>query len=1093
MLAVVSVYIHQGLIDRNNSMNTKTRILFSVLALMLMVGFSPALFAAETTSSIKGNVYDEGGSPIAGAVVVVEDLRTSVTRPYTTNNSGAFLASGLSVGGPYKVTVNNVKSVMVDNISLGEIYNLPIEMLDASGMEEVVVTAENVDMVVTAAGPAATFSTYQIETSVAFNRDIVDVYTIDPRLNLDNEDDGFEINCAGKNPRFNSVTLDGVSMNDRFGLNSNGYSTAVGMPFPYDAIKQVAVELAPFDVTYGGFSACNINSVTKTGTNEWRGGAFYEFTTDDLRGDQLTLGKNNVRDLSTPSYTEYNWGFSLGGPLIKDKLFLFAAYEKSEKPRFLARGPAGSGIGEERDFLSQSDYDRIDAIARDVYGYDTGGTPSDGVQSAEKYMVRLDWNISDNHNASFIYNYFDGFQDRDSDGDSNEFEFANHFYVKGAESETYTLKLASQWTDAFSTEVFASNSVMNDSQVTVGDWYFADHQISINRDTVYLGADDSRQANKLSTDSSFYKLVGKYLAGNHVITAGFEREELDIFNIFVQHSRGGEYDYFDDSTRNPDFCAALSAQGRYEDPACGMSGIDKFELGRPSRIYYGSGGGTNNANDAGAAFQNNQNSLYIQDELYFAQHDLSIVFGLRYEWFDTKDSPTFNQAFTDANGGLRNDGTIDGVDILQPRFGFTWGARDDLQVRGGIGLYSGGNPNVWISNSYSNDGLTNVQTRLNNYSGSGSVLDGSIPITGDQPGFNPPQSLYDQVAATTAANGSSNFLALIDPNFKQPSDWKIALGATWDAPWFDIQVDADWLHSRTQDSALYVDLSQEIVGTTSAGYPVYDYVNGRDNFMLTNSSHSASSDVLSLILTKDFDNGLDMSLGYAYTNAEDISPMTSSVAGSNFDNLALTDVNNPRAGTSNYEVPHRFTFRASWGHDFWSDLETRVSLFSFLKQGQPQSYVMGSGDLEGDGFYGRHLLYVPTGPGDSNVVYAPGFDTDGFLAWVMKNDLKLGMQKRNAQYADWSSRFDLRISQELPTFIGNSKGKLYVKIYNLGNLINDSWGHVNDAQFFSVQAVNSSLNDDGQYVFERFNGGSVNYLQQNRSLWSVRVGLEFNF
>ncbi|MFC1775893.1 carboxypeptidase regulatory-like domain-containing protein [Pseudomonadota bacterium] len=1073
-------------------MNTKTRIWFSVLSLILMMGLSPVLFAAETTSSIKGNVYDGSGNPIAGASVVVEDLRTNVARPYTTNSAGAFLASKLPVGGPYKVTVNSVTSSIVDRITLGEIHNMAIEVTSAMTMEEVVVTGENVDTIVVAAGPAATFSTFQIETSVAFNRDIVDIYTIDPRLNLDNQDDGFAMNCAGKNPRFNSITLDGVSMNDRFGLNDNGYSTAVGMPFPYDGVRQVAVELAPFDVTYGGFSACAINAVTKTGANEWFGGAYYEMTNDSLRGDSLTVGPEK-RDLSTADFTEYNWGFNLGGAVIKDKLFFFAAYEEFDKPRFLARGPAGSGNGEERRWLSQADYDRIDAIARDVYGYDTGGQPTDGAQAGEKYMVRLDWSINENHSASFIYNYFDGFQDRDSDGDSYEFEFANHFYKKGSESTTYTLKLDSQWTDAFSTEVFASNNEMQDTQVTVGDWYFADHQISINRDAVYLGADDSRQANSLNTDSNFYKFVGKYLAGNHVITAGYEREELTIFNIFVQHSRGGEYDYFDDSGGNPAYCAALSAQGRFEDPDCDMSGIDKFELGRPSRIYYGSGGGSNVATDAAAEFTNNQNSLYIQDELYFPNKDLSIVFGLRYEWFDSKDAPNFNQTFTDANGGLRNDATIDGVDILMPRLGFTWGVNEDLQVRGGFGLYSGGNPNVWISNSYSNDGLTNVQTTLSNFSGSGSVLDGSIPIVGDRPGFDVPQELYDQVAATTAANASDSYLALIDPNFKQPSDWKIALGATYMLPQ-DVQMDLDWLHSRTVDSAVYVDLSQSVVGQTTLGYPIYDYTNGEDNFMLTNSKYKADADILSVNFSKFWDNGLDMSFGYAYTAAEDVSPMTSSVAQSNFSNLAVTDINNPKAADSNYVVPHRFTLRASWGHAFWSDYETRITLFGFSKQGQGQSYIMAQNNLEGDGFFGRHLLYVPTGLDDPNVVFGSGFDTDAFFEWVEDQGLKQGMMKRNSKHAMWSTRFDLRINQELP-FIKSSKARLYMKIYNLGNLISDKWGHVNDAEFFTVGAVNAAVNDDGQYVYSSFAGSdtTVNYLRENRSLWDIRLGLEINF
>ncbi|MCW8926547.1 MAG: TonB-dependent receptor [Xanthomonadales bacterium] len=1070
-------------------MNTKTRTWFSVVTLVLMMALFPVAYAAETTSSIKGNVYDTSGSPVSGAVVTVEDLRTSVQRQYTTNDAGAFLASRLPVGGPYKVVTAGADSAIVDSISLGEIYNLTIDILAAPTMEEVVVTGEQVNMVVTAAGPAATFSSEEILTAVALNRDIAEVYQIDPRINLDNQDDGFAINCAGKNPRFNSITLDGVSQNDRFGLNDNGYSTAMGMPFPYDGIRQVAVELAPFDVTYGGFSACNINAVTKTGTNEWEGGAYYEFTNQNLRGDTLTV-HSRVSDLSTPNYEETNYGANLGGPLVKDRLFFFAAYEKSEKPRFLARGPAGSGNGEVRDWLSQADYDRVDQIARTLYNYDTGGMPGNGSVETEKYMVRLDWNISENHNASLIYNYFDGSQDRDSDGDSYEFEYANHFYVKGAESETTTLILTSQWTDAFSTEIFASTNSMQDSQVTVGPKDMGDHQISYGSNTIYLGADDSRQANSLSTDSDFYKFVGKYLAGNHVITAGYEREELSIFNIFVQHSRGGEWDYYDDSSGNPAYCAGLSAQGRHDDPGCGTSGIDKFELGRASRIYYGSGGGTNIATDAAAIFQNNQNALYIQDELYFPANDLSLVYGLRYEWFDSNDAPNYNATFTAANGGLRNDYTIDGVDILQPRLGFTWGVTDDFQLRGGLGLYSGGNPNVWISNSYSNDGLTNAQTSLRNYSVN-SIFDGTLPLTG-APGASPPVELYDWVASITPEDASDSNLALIDPNFKQPSDWKLALGFTWDMPG-DIQMDVDWLHSRAVDPAMYVDLSQSIVGYTKVGFPIYDYTNGESNFMLTNSSFHADSDTFSIVLSKYFDNGLDLTLGYAYTDSEDVSPMTSSVAQSNFENNGVTDINNPTPATTNYEVPHRFTLRASYSHNFFGDYESRIALYGYSKQGQPQSFIMGRNNFEGNGYYGRHLLYVPTGESDPNVVFGSGFDTDAFFAWIERNGLKPGIQERNADHAKWSTRFDLYLSQEIPTFIGDTRARFYVKVYNLGNLINDSWGVVNDAEFFTVPAVRAHADDEGNIVYDRFDGGSLSYVRENRSLWDVRLGIEFNF
>ncbi len=445
------------------------------LTAIMLCALPVAGFAQDTTSAIRGKIYDEAGATVAGAMVVVEDTRTGVLRTYTSNDSGAFLATNLGVGGPYRVTVGGTKSVMVDSVALGETYNLTINMQSAASIEEIVVIGQTAALVDTAAGPSATFSSYEMETAVAFDRDIKEVYAIDPRMNLDV--DGFEMNCAGQHNRFNSITMDGVSQNDRFGLNGNGYSTATGMPFPYGGIEQIAVELAPFDVTYGGFSACNINVVSKSGTNEWSGGVFAEYTSDDYRGDKI--GGTGGGTFASVPYTEDKIGFQVGGPIVEDKLFIFAAYEQTEEPRFLQHGYAGSGNGVERPWLSQSDYQRIVDISNNIYAYNPGGQGQDGAQENESYMVRLDWNISDKHNAAVIYNYFDGFQDRASDSDSNEFEFANHFYRKGAESETTTLKISSQWTDAFSTELFYSQNTMDDSQVTVGPKDFADMQISV--------------------------------------------------------------------------------------------------------------------------------------------------------------------------------------------------------------------------------------------------------------------------------------------------------------------------------------------------------------------------------------------------------------------------------------------------------------------------------------------------------------------------------------------------------------------------------------------------------------------------------------
>jgi hypothetical protein len=944
------------------------------------------------------------------------------------------------------VIVNETRTVVVDEISVSNVYALTIDMDAVQLTEEIEVVGESLMLVDVAPGPAGTFNTFEVQTAPAFNRDIVEVYAIDPRINIDIEQRGFQVNCAGKHPRFNSVTLDGVSYNDRFGLNSNGYNTAVGMPFPFDGVAQVAVELAPFDVSYGGFSACNINSITKSGTNEFHGNVFYEHTGDDLR-----------RNLSAdpPSFNDRFWGATLGGPIIKDKLFFFAAYEYSSQFIPLAMGYAGSGVGVERPWLSQSDFDRIESIASSIYNYDTGGAPSDGAREADKILAKLNWNISRKHNLAFIFNYFDGVEDRASDNDDNEFEFANHFYQKGAESTTYTLKLTSQWTNVFSTELFLSRNEMIDSQVTVGPKDFADFQISVDgrTGTVYVGADDSRQANQLNTKSEFFKLQGQYLAGSHVITGGYERENLTIFNQFVQHARGGEYDFFDDSVGNPDFCAALTAQGRLDNPLCSLSGIDRYELGRPSRIYYGSGGGSNDPVDASAEFTNAQNSLYLQDSIFIDQHNLTLIAGLRYEFFTSDDRPVFNPTFTEANGGLRNDANIDGISLWMPRLGVTWGISDNLVLRGGVGRYSGGNPNVWLSNAWSNDGLTNVQTRTN-YGDSFSVLDGSIPLTGSEPGRDTsvPQSQFDRVANTTPDDANDSFLVLIDPNYVQPSEWKFSAGGTYRLPG-DVQMDFDYLHTELSNAAHYVDLSQEVVGTTRAGGPIWAYATGRNNFMLTNTEADGSSDILSVSVRKFWLSGFDMFVGYAYVNAKDVVPMTSFVAQSNFENVALLDINNPITGFTNYRVPHRFTFRTSFGKNFFWNSETRFTLYGVLQEGQPTTWSMGSDGLEGDPpSTGRHLLYVPTGPDDPNVVFADDFNAQEFFAWVNREGLGPGFTTRNTRHALWTKRFDFRVDQEFPTG-GNTRGRVYLKIYNMGNLLSEDWGSIWDAPFTSRQVV----------------------------------------
>lgn len=1076
-------------------MNKLMNRLLPLAALIVM----PMLAQAQdTASALRGRVIDESGNAVVGASVVLEDLRSGNTRNYTTNNTGTFLAAKLPVGGPYRVTVDGSKSVDVASIDLGDVYNITINMGET--IEEIVTVGQQQGLVDTAPGPSATFNFEDLDSAVAFNRDIKDVYAIDPRLNLD----GFEVNCAGKHPRFNSITLDGVSHNDRFGLNSNGYSTATGMPFPYDAIEQVSVELAPFDTNYGGFSACNVNAVTKSGSNEWEANVFYEFTNENYAEDKLDGSAVRTGE----SYEETKQGFSFGGPIIKDKLFIFAAYEESEEPRNLTSTPVGGSGGVEKPWLSQADFDRISDIAENVYGYDPGGQGSNGAQTTENYLVRVDWNINDHHDLALIYNYYDGIQNRNSDGfpegDPNEFEFANHRYSKGSISETYTAIMRSQWTDSFSTELFYTDSRMDDSQVTDGPKDFGDHQIQIGlfENTVYLGADDSRQANSLFTDTKFFKITAEMLVGDHVISGGYEAEDLEVFNIFVPQSKGGEWDYRDIADgNNPAACDALTAQQRYEDSllggaglGCQLSGIDSFELGRPWSVDYQNAGGSNNPLDAAASFSNVLHALYVQDELYFPNMDLTVTAGLRYEWFTSSDTPNYNENVSNAIG-RRNDAGVDGIDLIMPRLGFTWGFNDDLTLRGGIGLFSGGNPNVWLANAWSNDGIASVFTR-GTYSNNASIFDGTLPTIAGPVGGAVPQELFDQIAAIDPSNGSDSGVNLIDPNYEQPHEWKLAIGGTWQLPWWGVSADIDYMYTSLEKGVLYQDVSQEIVGTTMAGAPIYGLIPGagEDNLMLTNSNKSSTGQVLSMVFNKSFDYGLDLMLGYAYTDGNDTGSMTSFTASSSFDNVATSDINNPKATTSNYSLRHRVTLRASFAHDFWADNTTRFTLMGYYGSGQHGTYTMSSDNELQNGFSSRHLLYVPDGPSDPNAFFTDPADEAAFYDWASSKGLKGGsFVGRNSIDTKVSSRIDLRIDQEIPLFFDDLKARAYLKIYNFTNMLNDSWGRQYDARFDSASVVNVELDPSGAYEYTSFNPSGVTVSRDIESVWEMRLGIEVLF
>ena len=917
-------------------------------------------------------------------MVTISDQSTGLTRTTQTNSDGQFTVRNLPVGYDYTMSVSGegYAGERRDGVAviLGRTVTENYALRGSDVIEEIVTIGSRQVVSQVAVGPSASFGIDALEAAPTVNRNITDVLRADPRIYVDeSRGDINAVQCAGKNSRFNSLTVDGVRMNDSFGLNSNGYPTE-RMPFSYDAISQVSVELAPFDVIYGGFSACNINAVTKSGSNNWSGGAFYDYTSDALRSDRLEGDK-----IEGGSYDEMRFGVTFGGPLIKDKLFFFVAAEKLDGANLFDRGPIGSGAVDEVG-VTQADLDEIVRIANEVYQYDPGVIPSSLDHSDEKLLVKLDWNISDTQRLAFTYNWNDGENFTQSDSGSRNIEFSNHLYERGAELTSYAATLYSDWTDRFSTELRVSYLDLDNRQLSVGGTDFGEMRIErVGGGTnVYIGADDSRQSNKLAYDVTSLALRGNYDLEDHSLMFGYERESLDIFNLFIQHT----------------------------ETEIRFNNISDFENGIADDVYYNNSP-AHNPSDAAAEWAYDVNTLYFQDEFMVGDR-LTLVAGVRYDWYTTSDAPALNSEFQ-AEYGFGNNETLDGEGLVQPRLGFTLDMSDSTTMHGGVGIYSGGNPNVWLSNTYSNDNTRQFGGYLRDYDlNSTTYTDCEVGVP-NGPGWCIPQSIHDQVSTGTGSNFEINYL---DPNFKIPSEMKLSLGFTHQTV-NDWTVGVDFLFTKAEDSAMIKrgDLVQ--VGTDGDGYPIYDSPN-MDSFMLTNSAQSPKSTVFSFGLEKQWDN-FYFRVGYAHTNSKDVQPMTSSVAFSNYSNRAFFDPNEDEISTSNYEIQHRASFAARWNKEVGNNMNLSVSLYGHANSGRPYSNVREVGPFDPDTPYPFFF------PADNNIL-EPG-------------------ESRNAYTGSGWRKLDMRVALDFPGFQPDHQASAFIVIDNLTNLLNDNWGILNQHSF----------------------------------------------
>jgi len=1098
----------------------------AALVAVMMLAVPVAGNAQETTSTIRGTVTAPDGTRAAGETVTISDTRTNATRTVTTNDNGTFTVRGLPVGGPYTIHVrsNQHQDALVTDVytDLSSTASFSIALGGAgSEIEEITVTAKQVATASLAIGPGSSFSIQDIEAMPSIARQIRDVIRIDPRVSIGRSDNGAGsgINCMGSSSRSNAFTIDGSLAIDGFGLNEGtGTSARFAFPIPFDTVASASVEFAPLDVQYSQFTGCAINIVTKPGSNEFSGSAFYLYNDEGMTGTKL-----EGDTVLTDPFEDTNYGVNFSGPIIKDKLFFFVAYEETDEAGVQNTGPTNGGFANELSFINVAEANTIRDILANQYGRDVGDIVRSLPQTSERTFLRLDWNINDQHRAEFTYTKLDelNLDPDDCCGSFNGFTFADNFELEGIEQDTISLRVFSNWTDNFSTEFRYSTFDVVDIQGPVGGGEAQDAN-PIVRIQVEDGAGDPvltsgpgffRSSNDLQYSIDQIKLSADYVMGDHTLTFGVERETRDIFNLFIPNATG----------------------------TIVFADVAALQAGLASEIDM-NGSFTQNPIDAAATFKRDIDSFYLQDE-WQVNDAVTLVAGLRFDKYNSDNAPTANPVFLQRYG-FTNTQSFDGLDLIQPRLGVTWDMPASkwgtTQLSAGFGVFGGGDPTVHFANAYQNFG----GAIGSGDEGDCNAADLQVTTNGQFTGL--PSCI--PIAAAASANANTGSVAAVDPNFELPSNdrWSLGLNhvmASDNAFLNNWEIRADYIYTKHKNAVDWVDLRltpnnvtlpdgrqqffevdpllpgctatfngirQGFSNAGTNGGPCDDVNNSNQDILMTNGVEGSTSS-LSVQFAKSFEFGdrtsLDFGLGYAYLDAEVGNPVNSSTAGSSYEEVAKITLNNNTLGPALWANKHNLTLRTTFKHYFFENHATSIGLFFQRRSGRPFSYTYEDDtveDLWGDSDDEESvLIYVPTGPGDplmdfSQLSQQEVTDLFAFLDESGLSKYAGGIAPKNGFNGPWSTDLDIRIQQDFPVPWGDGGHSLqvFLDIENVLNLLSDKrnvrrFTNTGDVQE-AVRVLQLDRGNTNQFEVERV------YFEGTRrdvddSIYRIQLGVRYSF
>lgn len=1071
-------------------MNRTLTLRRSKLALGLIAALAAApVFAQSTSAGVAGQVTGTNGQPAVGAEVVITHVDSGTVSRVTTDESGRYSARGLRVGGPYTIVVTKAgEGNDTENnvfLPLNQVATVNAELAGGgSALDTVTVVGTSGPEIFSQnkMGTATNVTRDSIESLPSANRNIQDYIRLDPRISQVSKADG-AISAGGQNTRYNAIKIDGVSASDPFGLESNNLPTE-RQPVSMDAIEEINIDLANYDTTIYGGTGAVINAVTKSGTNKF-GGTVYGAYRD---GDWV---RKDLRGVPFAGFTdEKTYGMTFGGPILKDRLFFFVNYEKFVRNApgiSLSDTPYGTNI-------TAADITAVQAAAQG-YGFEAGSLNEQGNKTEiEEYAAKIDWNINDDHRFAIRYSDMQQTVARFPGLGSGSVSLSSYWYDQPKTFKSLTAELFSDWSDVFSTEFKASRRDYRAERTPYSSLpSIRINGFGTNNSTVYLGTEQNTHVNVVDTQELTAFGAGIFYLGDHIVKFGADYSKNDVLNFYGRNLNGVYI----------------------------FNTLADFQSGTPNTYQLRAPRSGGSIDDIPARYTLKNLGLFLQDS-WAVTPSFTLMYGVRMDKPDFSDQRLYNPRVQQLFG-YDNTNTVDKA-LIQPRIGFNWTPDSDFraQLRGGVGLFSGAAPNVWLAGTYQNTGLNYVEYDLRGSSAAAHGFDPTVPPS---------------TAGLTPTSARMN-VDIAEPGLRLPSVWKANLAYEQDLGWQDLVFSIELLVTQVKDGLFFERL--DIMNPTTRGQDgraIYWNAAGRNplaagrfgitdgqrvngltpgakanrpsdigDVMLMRNTDKGSSQQLTLGVMKPLSKNWGWSAFYTRTNAWEVSPLTSSQNTSNWNNTLIFNANENVAYRSRYALRDRVTGTLEFKKAFWGDYNTRAGLFYEGRSGRPYSYIYYN-DVNGDGATTNDLFYVPAGPGD--VMWTGGAAMEqAFFTWLEANpelaQYKGMVAPANQFDAGWVNSFDLRISQELPGFWRGHKSEISLDIMNIGNLINKNWGLIDDYGFFSTRRIANYAGIDpttGKYVYN-FSGTTDNrQIQENNndkgntgvSRWSAMIGFKYKF